>query len=158
MYLVFFLVLTITSFFDDDPPSFFKKSFMQNIYKLSLFFLTYRMVRLLFFYTKNKYRFGQFLVTLLFFWGEEKYNHKSQSFRMIWGTRDFYTQSFTKIDFEIRLCWSSGTNNLECSIIRARSSLRTMGTGLTIHGFIITGRRVFLCLMSLLCLLCLRLL
>ena len=111
-----------------------------------------------FFYTKNKYRFGQFLVTLLFFWGEEKYNHKSQSFRMIWGTRDFYTQSFTKIDFEIRLCWSSGTNNLECSIIRARSTLRTMGTGLTIHGFIITGRRVFLCLMSLLCLLCLRLL
>ena len=123
------------------------------------FFLTYRMVRLLFFYTKNKYRFGQFLlVTLLFFGGEEKYNHKSQSFRMIWGTRDFYTQSFTKIDFEIRLCWSSGTNNLECSIIRARSTLRTMGTGLTIHGFIITGRRVFLCLMSLLCLLCLRLL
>ena len=77
----FFVVLTITFFWWPAWCYFSKKhscKIFTNccLYTFHLFHLTYMMLRLLFFYTKNKYRYLANSGNIVF-WGDEKYIHKS---------------------------------------------------------------------------------
>ena len=81
MYLVFFRSTDNNFFLMTRLMLFFKKTFMQNIYKLlSLYISSFSSdihdVETSFFTQKNKYRYLANSGNTVF-WGEEKYNHKS---------------------------------------------------------------------------------
>ena len=81
MYLVFFRSTDNNFFLMTRLMLFFKKTFMQNIYKLlSLYISSFSSdihdVETSFFLHKNKYRYLANSGNTVF-WGEEKYNHKS---------------------------------------------------------------------------------
>ena len=129
---------------------FFKNIHAQNIYKLSSVSIHFSSdihdVETSFFTQKINTDIWPILVTLCFRGKQKIQSQVSIGFLGIYytvftvfkGQKMVQTCTFLRSKKKPFKC-SRGTK-LECSIIRSRSTLGTMRTGFTIHGFIITGR------------------